>query len=104
MSNLVPIATFFIRLTGVTFLTDATINLTYLPEYLAALGNAKPGASANLHEFEAFMILVRVFLLLLFGFVFLIFSKSLAKLFTRGLRQEADQPSQADIWPPAPKV
>jgi len=104
MMNLIPMATFFIRLTGFGFLVDATINFTYLPEYLAAAGNAKPGSSLDLREFEVFMIIIRVLILMLLGIVFLVSSKRLAKVFTRGLLSPApDQPEPGETWPPAPK-
>ena len=101
--NIFQIAVFFVRLTGFSFFVDATINLTYLPESLAAAGNAK-GAFVDLHEFDAFMILVRVILLTLVGVVFLVFSKPLSKLFTRGLSiLAAEQPTNENTWPPAPQ-
>jgi len=101
--NIFQIAVFFIRLTGFSFLMDATINLTYLPESLAAAGNAK-GGFVDLHEFEAFMILVRVTILTLVGLVFLVFSKPLSKLFTRGLSSLiTEQTTNENTWPPAPK-
>ncbi len=100
--NFLQIAVFFIRLAGFSFFVDATINLTYLPEALAAAGNAK-GAFVDLHEFDALMILVRVILLTLVGLVFLVFSKPLSKLFTRGLSSlAADPPTNEGTWPPAP--
>ena len=60
--NIAPIATFFVRLTGFSFLVDAVINLTYLLDYLAAAGSSKPGPAVDLHEFQAFMVVVRVLL------------------------------------------
>ena len=104
MINLISIATFFIRLTGFSFLVDAVINSTYLLDYLAAAGSSKPGAAMDLHEFQAFMVLVRVLLLGLLGLVFFAFSKPLVKLFTRGLNNAATEPqSLANTWPPAPE-
>jgi len=100
--NLFSIAVFFLRLTGFSFLVDGTINLTYLPESLAAAGSAK-GAFVDLHEFDAVMIVVRVMLLTLVGLVFLVFSRPLSKLFTRGLSSvSAEQPANENTWPPAP--
>ena len=101
--NLFQIAVFFIRLTGFSFLVDATINLTYLPESLAAAGSAK-GAFVDLHEFDAVMIVFRVILLALVGLVFLVFSKPLSKMFTRNLNNaRAEPPADENSWPPAPK-
>lgn len=101
--NISQIAVFFIRMAGFTFFVDATINLTYLPEALAAAGNAK-GAFVDLHEFDALMILIRVILLTLVGLVFLVFSKPLSKLFTRGLSNlAAEQSDNESTWPPAPR-
>ena len=102
--TLPPIAIFLIRLTGFSFLVDATINFTYLIDYLAAAGSSKPGPAMDLHEFQAFMVLVRVLLLGIVALVFLVFSQPLAKLFTRGLNNlGADRQSSPDTWPPAPK-
>ena len=78
MNLLSQVAGFFIRLTGFSFLVDATINLTYLPESLAAAGSAK-GPFVDLHEFDAVMIVVRVMLLALVGLAFLVFSRTVIK-------------------------
>jgi hypothetical protein len=82
---ILQIAILLMRLFGVYLFFDVMLVLTELPTEIFEIQKSQVDYITSEHEFVLVMSLVRLFICAIAGICFLVFSRPLARLFTRDL-------------------